>query len=214
MPCAPAIPTWRTAPGASRARCRAVAAAASTGPTPHTRPGRSQSSMSVAATRRTLCFPTSGSYDRSGSSGRRDGVAPRRAKPREVSRDSPSKNGPRDPEEPVVLAKHRDRGVRAELLDIQTLARAATPKLDRASRACVPHPVALAVRGDEPALVPFAHDRDRRRPGPAGRTPANREEMRVRPRQTDPRERPDDDVQRPPPEAPAVRLRPPLHGSK
>ena len=52
IPLAPAIPTWRTDSGGLSAMCRAVVVAASTGPTPHTSPSWSQSSMSVAATRR------------------------------------------------------------------------------------------------------------------------------------------------------------------
>jgi catechol 2,3-dioxygenase-like lactoylglutathione lyase family enzyme len=48
----PATPTWSTAAGGSSASARAVAAAASTGPMPHTTPRCPHSSASVAATTR------------------------------------------------------------------------------------------------------------------------------------------------------------------
>src|SRR6476619_3539700 len=53
MPRPPATPTLTTASGGCSASSRAVAAAPSTGPTPQIKPSRLQSSISVAATRRT-----------------------------------------------------------------------------------------------------------------------------------------------------------------
>ena len=54
-PRAPGDPDAAPPSGGSSARWRAVVAAASTGPTPHTSPSCPQSSISVAATRRTHC---------------------------------------------------------------------------------------------------------------------------------------------------------------
>src|SRR4249919_1965614 len=51
------MPTWTTAETSPSANARAVAAAASTGPTPHARPSWPQSSRSVAATSRSTATP-------------------------------------------------------------------------------------------------------------------------------------------------------------
>src|SRR5262249_31047461 len=69
------------------------------------------------------------------------------------------------------------------------------------------HPVAVAVRSNEPARVAVADDRHRRRPGPARPPSGNGEEVRARPREAEPGQRTDDRVQGAAPDAQPVRLR-------
>src|SRR5262245_21974185 len=139
MPCPPATPTFTTASGGRNASSRAVAAAASTGPTPQIKPSRLQSSMSVAATRRTVIaqsLPARHELEH--------GMAGSFREPLVLGR------GERDVEErmchaaePVVLAQHGDGRLRRELADGEPLVSTSPSKLDPPGCTCIPHPVAI-----------------------------------------------------------------------
>jgi len=105
-------------------------------------------------------------------------------------------------------------GVREEPAAEQPLAPPTAPELDPPGRTRVEHPVPGAVRRDEPPLSALLHDRDRRRPRPAG--PASRDGQEMRPGAAEPelRERAHDGVQPPAPEALPVRLRSARHGPR
>ena len=118
---------------------------------------------------------------------------------------------PGDAEQPVVLAEHRGRGLRAEFHDPQTLALSASPELHPAGCARVAHPVPNAVRSDEPALVAVPNDGHGRRPWLSGHPASNRQHVRVWAGQPEPRQGPHESVERAAPETPSVRPRLAFH---
>src|SRR4249919_2568043 len=71
---------------------------------------------------------------------------------------------------PVILAEDRHGRLGLELPDCQVLATTPASQLDPARGARVLDPASIPVWRDEPAPVPPADDRDRRRPELAGRS--------------------------------------------
>ena len=161
IPCAPGDPDVHDRASAGSLPARAQSStAASTGPTPQTSPGWSQSSMSVAAMSSTggmLLDPTTPPL----GARRPDVAAPPPATPRPDDSSESVEERPRHATLPVVLPQHRGGGRGLELVHGEALPPAAAAQLDPARGTRVLHPVPFAVRGDEPAL---AADAERSRP--------------------------------------------------
>ena len=201
IPRAPAIPTCRTAPGRSSASWRAVVAAASTGPTPQASPGWSQSSIRSRRRAERCAYPREDPTTRRPRAGTRDGAASPRAMPRTTSPARRRRTG-----------ESRERGGSTRAGQAAPLPRSSSSTSSRSRfrpRWSSTQPAARAfftqfrspygATSQRPS--PSSHDRDRCRPGRPGRPPGHGEDVRVRAGEPEPRERPNDRVERAPPDA-------------
>src|SRR5262249_21673308 len=116
-------------------------------------------------------------------------------------REGDAEEGPGHATEPVVLTEHGDGLFWRELDRREAFPPSTAPQLCPAGGAEVVHPVAVAVRRDEPPRIADADDRDRRRPEPPRGTSRNGEKVGARAGEPEAREGPDDGVDRPPPPA-------------
>ena len=146
-----------------------------------------------------LLLPTLRSY---GATSSKTGCRERLRQPLVVRRgERDGEERPRDPAQAVVLPQDGYSRVGVELEDAQALVPSASSQLDPACGSRVLHPVAVAVRRNEPAAISVLHDRHRGRPQLPARPSGNRQHVRSRSGEPEPRERANERVERTPPGA-------------